>query len=50
MFLDFFEEDSATVWRWQDERTIGASQTFESEQEALDAWRNNRLIFNALLD
>jgi hypothetical protein len=50
MFLDFFEEDSATVWRWKDERTIGASQTFESEQEALDALRNNRLIFNALLD
>ena len=50
MFLDFFEEDFETVWCWKDERTMGASQTFKSEQEALDAWNNDKLIFEALLD
>jgi hypothetical protein len=50
MFLDSFEENRETVWCWKDERTMGASQTFESEQEALDAWDNDKLVFEALLD
>jgi hypothetical protein len=50
MFLDFFEEDFETVWCWKDERTMGASQTFKSEREALDAWDNDKLIFEALMD
>jgi hypothetical protein len=29
---------------------MGASQTFESEQDALDAWRDNKLIFTILID
>ena len=48
MFLDFFEEEvGKTVWCWKDERTLGASQVFKSKQEALDAWRNDKLIFDA---
>ena len=50
MFLDFFEEDFETVWCWKDERTLGASQTFKSEQEALAASNDDKLIFEALLD
>jgi hypothetical protein len=51
MFLDFFEEEvGETVWCWKDERTWGASQVFKSEQEALDAWHDGKLIFDALLD
>jgi hypothetical protein len=46
MFLDFFDdEDLETVWCWKDERTHGASQIFASEQEAVDAWNNNELVF-----
>jgi hypothetical protein len=45
--LDFFEEDvGKTVWCWKDDRTQGASQTFTSERQALDAWRNDKLIFD----
>ncbi len=50
MFLDFFDEDSETVWCWRDERTWGSSQTFKSEQEALEAWDAEKLVFNAMLD
>ena len=49
MFLDFFEQDAETVWCWRDERTWGSSQTFKSEQEALDAWDAEKLVFDALL-
>ena len=51
MFLDFFDdEDFETVWCWKGERTGGASQTFKSEREALDALNTEELVFNALLD
>lgn len=49
MFLDFWWEDEK-VWNWKDERTGGASQVFKSEQEALDAWHEDKLIFDVLLD
>ena len=46
-FLDFFEEEvGETVWCWKDDRTRGASQTFTSKRKALDAWRNDKLIFD----
>ena len=45
LFLDSFEEGSTTVWCWKDDRTCGASRTFESEQEALEAWRKDELVF-----
>ena len=48
--LDFFEEDSRTVWCWKDERTLGSSQIFESEQKAQEAWDAELLVFEALLD
>jgi len=47
-FLDFFPDGTMldkTVWCWKDERTYGASQTFESEQEAMEARWNDELIF-----
>jgi hypothetical protein len=50
MWLNFWEEDLETLWNWQDERTQGASQDFKSKQEALDAWHDDKLIFDALLD
>lgn len=50
LLLDFFEEDSRTVWCWKDERTKGSSQIFESEQEAQEAWDAEFLVFEALLD
>jgi hypothetical protein len=45
LFLDFFEEGSDTVWCWKDERTYGASQTFGSEQEAVEALGRGEVIF-----
>ena len=49
MFLDFFEDEHMrTVWCWKDLRTEGASQVFDSEEEALDAWHNDKLVFEAL--
>jgi hypothetical protein len=50
MFLDFWGGNSGTVWNWKDDRTQGASQVFKSEQEALDAWHDDILIFDTLLD
>jgi hypothetical protein len=51
MFLDFWEDEyGETVWCWKDDRTFGASQVFGSEKEALEAWNNNLLEFDALLD
>lgn len=47
MFLDFYEgEHMRTVWCWKDVRTWGASQEFGSEEEALDAWSNDQLVFD----
>ncbi len=48
-WLDFWDEDSRTVWCWKDDRTYGASQTFESEEEALEARRADKLVFDVLL-
>ena len=45
LFLDSFEEGSTTVWCWKDDRTYGASQTFESEQEAVEALDKGEAIF-----
>lgn len=46
LFLDFFDDDDLeVVWCWKDERTEGASQTFSSEQEAIDALNNNEVVF-----
>jgi hypothetical protein len=46
MYLDFFDDDDLeTVWCWKDDRTYGASQLFASEQEAVDAWENDELVF-----
>ena len=50
MFLDFWDEDGRTVWNWKDERTLGSSQVFDTEEEAMDAWENDKLIFDVLLD
>src|SRR5260370_7610830 len=48
MFLDFFEEEAGkTVWCWQDERTLGASPTFPSKREPLDAWRTDKPMFDS---
>ena len=47
--LDMFDEDPGTVWCWKDERTCGASQKFESEQKALEAWRADKLVFDVVL-
>ena len=50
IFLDFFDDEDFETWCWKDERTGGASQTFKSEREALDALNTEELVFNALLD
>ena len=45
-YLDNFPGERAeTGWCWKDERTHGATETFESEEEAMEAWRNDELIF-----
>ena len=46
LFLDFWDEEGKTVWCWKDERTLGASQTFTSKRKAVDAMRNDQLIFD----
>ena len=50
LFLDHFEEEGSdggrhTVWCFKDDQTYGASQTFESEEEAIEAERDKELIF-----
>ena len=50
MVLDYFEEEGFdggrhTVWCFKDDRTYGASQTFESKEEAIEAESENELIF-----
>ena len=50
MYLAFFDEEFETVWCWKDERTGGSSQIFESEQQALEAWNAERVVFDVLLD
>jgi len=51
MFLDFWwDEKGETLWNWKDCRTLGASQVFGSKKEALEAWDNNKLIFDILDD
>ena len=52
LFLDHFEEEGSdggrhTVWCFKDDRTYGASQTFESEEEAIEAERDRELIFES---
>ena len=45
-YLDNFPgECYETVWCWKDERTHGATETFASKEEAMEAWKNNELIF-----
>jgi len=51
LYLDNFEgEYLQTFWCWKDERTVGSSQIFESEQEALEAMHAELLEFETLLD
>ena len=51
LFLDNFEgEYGETVWCWKDERTLGSSQIFSSEEGAVTAMNSDELIFDALLD
>ncbi len=46
MFLDHFENHkSEKLWIWRDTRTWSVTQTFGSEEEALEAWRTDDLIF-----
>lgn len=49
-YLDYWEGETGTVWCWKDNRTWGASQLFESEEEAKEAWRTEELVFDAMLD
>jgi len=49
-YLDFWEEDSETVWNWKDDRTGGSSQVFKSREEAVDAMKKESLVFDVLLD
>ena len=46
-FLDFYEVDDGTRWNWKypDERLV--SQEFLSEAEAVEAWRNNQLVWES---
>ena len=47
-YLDNFPDGTMldkTVWCWKDERTHGATETFASKEEAMEAWRNDELIF-----
>ena len=48
MYLDYWDECGGTVWNWKDERTGGGSQLFKSKREALDAWRAETLVFDAV--
>jgi len=49
-FLDYFDVDGETVWCWKDDRTLGSSQIFKSEQAALAAWDAEELVFDTVLD
>ena len=51
LFLDNFEgEYIEAVWCWKDDRTVGSSQIFESEEEALEAMNAEILEFETVLD
>jgi hypothetical protein len=47
LFLDFYWRDvDQTIWCWK--KGLFASQEFESEDAALEAWREGRLEFSSL--
>jgi hypothetical protein len=48
LFLDYFEEEFETKWCWKREATGEASQVFDSEEAALEAWRADQLYFEAM--
>jgi hypothetical protein len=46
-YLDYYDVDGETRWNWKfsDERLV--SQEFDSEEDALEAWRNDKLVWEA---
>lgn len=50
LFLDSYESDGEQRWCWKNDATQESSQEFDSEDEALEAWRDGRLEFSKLPD
>lgn len=50
LFLDSYEVKGQQKWCWNDLDRDASSQEFESEEEALEAWRNDKLQFSRLED
>ena len=50
LFLDFYEVDGQEVWCWKKGADEDASQEFESKDDALKAWREDKLVFEQFSD
>ena len=49
--LDFYQDPIGTTkWNWKDLETDEASQEFDSEEEGMEAWRNDQLEWSRLAD
>jgi hypothetical protein len=51
VYLDFYSgEDMQVVWCWKKDTTFEVSQEFSSEEEAMEAWKNDELTWSHLSD
>ena len=50
LLLDFYDVDGRTVWRRKKGADEDASQEFESKDDALKAWREDKLVFEKFSD
>jgi len=47
-FLDHYDTDSGTAWCWK--RGVYSSEEYSSQEQAMDAWRKQTLVFTKLAD
>ena len=46
-YLDYYDVDGETRWNWKFPDESLVSQEFDSEEDALEAWRNDTLVWEA---
>lgn len=44
-YLDYYNVDGETRWNWKFPDEGRVSQEFDCEEDALEAWRNDKLIW-----
>lgn len=44
-YLDYYDVDGEMRWNWKFPDESFVSQEFDSEEDALEAWRNDKLVW-----